>query len=154
VHLIRKAKFEAEKYPKKNVVKLYWQLKNLHNEMRAFLKENPPPEKRKEKKEEFEKKLNEIINYKSWCKEAKNIIDNWLIAYKGHWLTAIEIEGISLDNNLCERKIRNSIGWRKMLGGHKTEEGARQYAIIQTFRQTCSHRGKYPYNELLNVLRS
>jgi hypothetical protein len=153
-HLIRKAKFEAEKHPKKNIVRLYEQLKSFHNEMKDFLLENPPPEKRKERKKEFEKKLNEIINYKSWCKEAKSIVDNWLIAYKGHWLTAIEVEGISLDNNICERKIRNSIGWRKMLGGHRTKEGAEQYAIIQTIRQTWIHQGKYPYNELLNVLKT
>jgi len=154
VHLLRKAKFEAEKYPKKNIVKLYEQLKNLHKEMSNFLKENPPPDARKERKIEFEKKLNQIINYKHWCKEAKSIIDNWLIAYRGHWLTAIEIEGITLDNNLCERKIRGSIGWRKMLGGHKTREGAKQYAIIQTHRQTWNHQGKYPYNEMLAVIRN
>ena len=154
VHLMRKAKFEAEKYPKKNIVKFYEQLKHLHKEMADFLKENPSKELRIEKKKEFEKKLNEIINYKYWCKEAKSIVDNWLIAYRGHWLTAIEIIGISLDNNLCERKIRNSIGWRKMLGGHRTKEGAKQYAVIQTHRQTWMHQGKYPYNELLNVIRN
>ncbi len=154
VHLLRKARFEAEKYPNKNVVKFYEQLKHLHKEMADFLKENPPPDLRKEKKIEFEKKLNEIINYRHWCKEAKSIIDNWLIAYRGHWLTAIEIEGISLDNNVCEIKIRGSIGWRKMLGGHRTGEGAKQYAIIETHRQTWKHQGKYPYNELLNVLRN
>src|SRR3989344_1137653 len=113
-HLIRKARFEAEKHPKKNIVKLYEQLKILYNELSDFLKENPSKKIRLEKKKEFEEKLNEIINYKNWCKEAKSIIDNWLIAYRGHWLTAIEIEGISLNNNLCERKIRGSIGWRKI----------------------------------------
>ncbi len=153
-HLLRKAKFEAEKYPKKNIVKFYEQLKHLHKEMANFLKENPSKELRTEKKIEFEKKLNKIINYKYWCKEAKSIIDNWLIVYRGHWLTAIEIEGISLDNNFCERKIRGSIGWRKMLGGHRTKEGAKQYAIIQTHRETWKHQGKYPYNELLNVLKN
>ena len=122
--------------------------------MADFLKENPVKEKKLEKKKEFEKKLNEIINYKYWCKEAKSIIDNWLIAYRGHWLTAIEIEGISLDNNLCEKKIRGSIGWRKMLGGHRTREGAKQYAIIRTHRQTWIHQKKYPYNELLNVIQN
>ena len=152
--MIRKARFEAEKYPRRNIVKFYEQLKHLHREMSDFLKENPPKELRIEKKIEFEEKLNEIINYKYWCKEARSIIDNRLKAYRNHWLTAIEIEGISLDNNLCERKIRNSIGWRKMLGGHRTREGAKQYAIIQTHRQTWRHHGKYPYNELLNVLRT
>src|SRR4030043_236797 len=145
-HLMRKVKFEAQKNPKKNIVKLYEQLKSLHREMADFLKENPSKELRIEKKKEFEKKLNEIINYKYWCKEAQRIVDNWLIAYRGHWLTAIEIEGISLDNNLCEQKIGGSIGWRKMLGGHKTREGAKQYAIIQTHRQPCKNQGKYPYN--------
>lgn len=154
VHFLRKLKFECEKYPKKNIVKLYEQLKSLHREMADFLKENPSSELRKEKKIEFEKKLNEIINYKYWCKEAKDIIANWLVAYRGHWLTAIEIEGISLDNNLCERKIRGSIGWRKMLGGHRTSEGAKQYAIIETHRQTWKHNGKYPYNELFNFLKN
>jgi len=153
-HLLRKAKFEAEKYPKKNIVKFYEQLKHLHREMADFLKENPSKEIRIEKKKEFEKKLNKIINYKHWCKEAKSIIDNRLKAYRNHWLTAIEIEGISLDNNICEREIRGSIGWRKMLGRHRTGEGARQYAIIQTHRQTWKHQGKYPYNELLNVIRN
>ncbi len=154
VHLIRKARFEAEKYPKKNIVKFYEQLKSLHKEMSDFLKENPSKELRIEKKKEFEEKLSKLINYKHWCKEAKSIVDNWLKAYRNHWLTAIEIKGISLDNNLCERKIRGSIGWRKMLGGHRTNEGAKQYAIIQTHRQTWIHRGKYPYNELLNVIKN
>ncbi len=154
VHLLRKAEFEAQKNPRKNVVKLYEQLKNLHKEMVDFLGEEPPPNKRKEKKIEFEKKLNQIINYKHWCKEAKSIVDNRLKEYRNHWLTAIEIEGISLDNNLCERKIRGSIGWRKMLGGHKTREGTKQYAIIETHRQTWKHQGKYPCNELLNFLKN
>jgi len=154
VHLLRKAKFEAEKYPRKNIVKLYEQLKSLHNEMKDFLLENPHPDLRRENKKEFENKLNEIINYKYWCKEARSIVDNWLIKYRGHWLTAIEIEGINLDNNFCERKIRGSIGWRKMLGGHRTKEGAKQYAIIQTHRQTWKYQGKSSYNELLNVIRN
>ena len=153
-HLLRKAKFEAQKNPRINIVKFYEQLKHLHKEMVDFLKENPSKELRIEKKKEFEKKLNEIINYKYWCKEAQSIIDNRLKAYRNHWLTAIEIEGISLDNNLCERKIRGSIGWRKMLGGHRTGGGAKQYAIIETHRQTWKHQGKYPYNELLNVIRN
>ena len=154
VHLLRKAKFESEKNPKKNIIKLYEQLKALHNEMKDFLLENPPPEMRSEKKKEYEKRLNEIMNYRNWCKEARSIVDNWLRKYRGHWLTAIEIEGINLDNNICERKIRKSIGWRKMLGGHRTKEGAKDYAIIQTHRLTWEHEEKYPYNELLNILKN
>ncbi len=153
-HLVRKAKFESEKYPRKNVKKLYEQLSNLYDEMKDFLKENPSKELRIKKKKEFENKLNEIINYRSWCAEAKSIIKNRIIMYRNQWLTAIEIEGISLDNNLCEREIRGSIGWRKMLGGHKTREGTKQYAIIQTHRKTWEHQGKKPYNELLDAIKN
>ncbi len=74
--------------------------------------------------------------------------------YRGHWLTAIEIEGVNLDNNICERKIRGLIGWRKMLGSHRTKEGAKQYSIIQTHRETWKHQGKYTYNELFNFLKN
>ena len=122
--------------------------------MKDFLKENPSLEIRKAKKKEFEEKLTQIINYKCWCKESQSIVDNWLKAYRNHWLTAIEIDGINLDNNFCERKIRASIGWRKMLGGHRTREGAKQYAIIQTHRQTWKHQGKCPYNEMLSVIKN
>lgn len=41
-----------------------------------------------------------------------------------------------------------------MLGGHKTRERVKQYAIIQTHRETGKHNGKYPYNEMLNVLKN
>jgi len=153
-HFLRKLKFEAEKNSDSDISKLYQQLKKLHKKMSDFLKTDPPPDLRKKKKKEYEKVLNNITNYKHWSPESRAIINNWLVTYRGHWLTAIEIEGISLDNSLCERKIRNSIGWRKMLGGHKTREGAKQYAIIQTHRQTWIHQGKHPYNELLNVIRS
>jgi transposase len=153
-HLVRKAKFESEKNPRKNVRKLYEQLSGLYEEMKDFLKENPSIEIRIKKKIEFEKKLDEIINYKYWCAEAKSIIKNRINAYKNQWLTAIEIEGVSLDNNICERKIRGSIGWRKMLGGHKTREGTKQYAIIQTHRMTWRHQEKNSYNQLLNAVRN
>ena len=35
-----------------------------------------------------------------------------------------------------------------MLGGHKTREGTKQYAIIQTHRMTWKYQGKNQYNEL------
>jgi len=154
VHLLRKAEYEAEKQPRKNIKKLYGQLKNLYEEMKDFLKGDPPPDMRLKMKKVFEKKLNLIINYKNWCSEAQSVVDNWLIAYRGHWLTAIEIPGVSLDNNICERGIRKGIGWRKMLGGHRTREGAKNYSIIETHRQTWKLQGKSPYCEMIEFLKN
>ena len=41
-----------------------------------------------------------------------------------------------------------------MLGGYRTREGTKEHAIIQAHRETWKHNGKYPYNELLNVLKN
>ena len=154
VHLLRKVEFEMEKNPKEDIDKLYEQLKSLYDKMINFLEDDPPETIRQKKKKYFEKKLNKIINYKGWGNESKAIIKNWLIEYRGHWLTAIEIQGISLDNNIAERGIRKSIGWRKMLGGHRTREGTRNYAIIETHRQTWKIQSKSPYNKLINFLKN
>lgn len=154
VHFLRKLKHEAEKYPDSTIPELYEQLKKLHRKMADFIKSDPSPDLRKRKKKEYEKILNDIINYKGWCQGARDIINNWLVTYKGHWLKAIEIPGISLDNNYCERKIRKCIGWRKMLGGHRTRHGTKEYAIIETHRQTWILHEKNPYEELLIFLKT
>lgn len=154
VHLLRKVEFEMEKNPKADIKILHQQLKSLYEEMAEFLKDDPSEIIRQKKKKYFERKLNKIINYKNWSDESKAIIKNWLIQYKGHWITAIEIPGISLENNIAERGIRKTIGWRKMLGGHRTREGTRNYAIIETHRQTWRLQNKSPYNEIVNFLKN
>jgi len=153
VHLLRKVEFEMEKDPGGDLEILYRQLKYLYEEMIKFLKEDSSEIVRQKKKKYFERKLNKIINYDGWCSEAKAIIKNWLIEYRGHWLTAIEVPGISLNNNAAERGIRKTIGWRKMLGGHRTREGTRNYAIIETHRQTWKLQNKSPYYELISFLK-
>ncbi len=42
---------------------------------------------------------------------------------------------------------------RKLLGGHRTEQGANDFAIIETHRQTWQLRGKSPYLEMIDYLR-
>src|SRR4030043_393269 len=153
IHLLRKVKFEAKNHPKKNLKKLYECLFSLYQEMADFLDTNPSIKLREEKKEVFEKRLNQIINYKHWCKEVKDIIDNWLIAYRNHWLTAITVPGIRLDNNIDERGIRKVIPTRKLLGGHRTIQGSKNFAIIETHRQTWKLQGKSSFLALNESLR-
>ncbi len=151
IHFLRKLEYEAEK--DSNVKELYNQMSGFYHEMKEFLKENPPPKIRKIKKLYFEKRLKTIMNYKRWNDKSNEIIKNWLIEYKGHWLTAIEIEGINLENNISERGIRNVIPWRKILGGHRTKEGAYNFAVIESHRQTWKMQDKSPYLEIINHLR-
>ena len=153
IHLLRKVKFESKNHPRKNLRKLYGCLSSLYKEMSDFLDTNPSMKLREKKKKVFEEKLNTIINYRYWCKEAKAIIDNWLVAYRGHWLTAITVPGIRLDNNIDERGIRKVIPTRKLLGGHRTRQGSKNFAIIETHRQTWKLRGKSSFLALNESLR-
>jgi transposase len=151
VHFLRKLEFEGEK--DENVRQLYEQMLDFYKEIKDFLSENPPYDIRKKKKLYFERKLKRIMNYKGWNAKSKEIIKNWLIEYKGHWLTAIEIEGINLDNNISERGIRKVIPWRKILGGHRTKEGAYNFAVIESHRQTWKMQEKSPYLEMISHLK-
>lgn len=153
IHLLRKIKFESKNHPRKNLKKLYECLFRLYQEMSDFLDTNPSMELREKKKRIFEEKLQMIVNYRYWCKEAKDIIDNWLIAYRDHWLTAITTPGIRLDNNIDERGIRKVIPTRKLLGGHRTIQGSKNFAIIETHRQTWKLQGKSSFSALNESLR-
>lgn len=152
IHLLRKAHFEMEKFPKGDIKVLYEELLNLYYAMKDFLEKEPSMEERERKYKIFNKKLDAIKRYRWKSKPAQDIIKNWIEKYEGHWLTAILIPGIRLDNNVAERGIRPMIPTRKLLGGHRTIEGAKNFAIIETHRQTWKMHGKSSYNALVEHL--
>jgi len=85
-------------------------------------------------------------------KQAKGIIDNWLKQFEGQWFVGVMMPEVELTNNRDERGIRKVIPTRKNLGGHRTEEGAEDFAIIETHRQTWKLKNKSPYTKLINFL--
>jgi len=152
-HLLRTTYTLAMENPKKDIVLLHRWLTNLFNEMANFLEEDPPPDKREKMFNYFDGKLEDIINYNWKSKEARGIVKNRLMKYRDDWCTAILIPGVSLTNNDTERYIRSAIPTRKLLGGHRTEEGAEYYAITQSLRLTWKLRGLSPYGEMINKFR-
>jgi len=153
IHLLRKTYFEKEKNPRADVCELYEQLSNLYQAMKEFLARDPSIEVRKKEYRKFDKQLRGLKNYRWKSKSAQDIVKNWLEEYDGHWLTAILIPGVTLDNNVAERGIRKVIPWRKLLGGHRTWEGTKNFAIIETHRQTWQMNGKSSYGALVDHLR-
>jgi len=152
-HLLRRTHYLAEQYPKKDIVKLHEWLTNLFNEMKNFLETDPPPDKREKKYKLFEGKFKKIENHPWKSEEAKGIVKNWLKRYNEDWLTAILIPGVELTNNKTEREIRGVIPTRKLLGCHRTEEGAKYFAITESLRRTWKLRGLSPYQEMINKFR-
>jgi len=148
-HLLRTTYTLAIENPKKDIVLLHQWLTSLFNEMSNFLKEDPPPNKREKMFNYFDGKLEDIIRHDWKSKEAVSIVKNRLIKFRDDWCTAIIIAGVSLTNNDTERHIRSAIPTRKMLGGHRTEEGAKYYAITQSLRLTWKLRGLSPYHEMI-----
>lgn len=153
-HLLRYTHSLAEQYKNEDITRLHRSLDNLFNEMSNFLKKKPPPKIRRKRYEIFNRKLREIMNIKWKSQQAKDVVKNWLKEYEGHWLTAIRFVGVELTNNKTERDLRKVIPTRKLLGCHRTEEGTKYFAIIETHRQTWKVMGESPYLKMAEHLRS
>lgn len=148
-HLLRTTYTLAMENPEKDIVLLHRWLTNLFNEMSDFLKEDPPPNEREKMFNYFDGKLEDIINSNWKSGEAKCIVKNRLVKFRDDWCTAILFPGVDLTNNDTERYIRTAIPTRKMLGGHRTEEGAEYYAITQSLRLTWKLRGLSAYHKMI-----
>lgn len=148
-HLLRKTHSLALEFKDKDIVKLHKYLSSLFNEMNNFLKTKPDLIEREKKYLEFDKTIESITNYNWKSKQAKDIVKNWLVKYRGHWITAIKIPEVNLTNNDTERYIRGSIPTRKLLGGHRTEEGTKYFAITESLRKTWKLRCLSPYHEMI-----
>jgi transposase len=148
-HLLRTTYTLSIENPKKDIFLLHQWLTNLFNEMKDFLDEDPPPDKREKMFNYFDGKLEDIINHNWKSKWAISIVKNRLIKFRNDWCTAILFSGVPLTNNDTESHIRTAIPTRKMLGGHRTEEGAEYYAITQSLILTWRLRGLSAYHEMI-----
>lgn len=153
VHLLRKTHFEADKHPRRNIVKLHEELSNMYDDVVSFLETKPAFEQRVWQSVMYHQKLQRIARHRWRSAPAQNIANDWLKRYEGQWLVPVIMPEISMTNNIDERGIRKVIPTRKLLGGHRTDKGARNFAIIETHRQTWRLRGQSPYCMLVDYLR-
>ena len=152
-HLLRKTFYLKEDHPKSDINILHRQLTDLYDEAEKYRTMNMSESERIWTGIRLTQKLQRITNNKWKSKESKSIAKNWLKEYEGQWLVGVFMPDVELTNNKDERGIRKVIPTRKLLGGHRTEKGAEDFAIIETNRQTWKLNQKSPYLELLNYLR-
>jgi transposase len=151
-HLLRRTFFMKKNNPTGDIVQLHDQLTALYEEAERYRIANLTDSERIWTGIRLTQKL-QRITYTEWkSNEAKLIIENWLKAFSGQWLVGVFIPQVEFTNNKDERGIRKVIPTRKMLGGHRTEEGAKDFAIIETNRQTWKLQGKSPHAELVKYL--
>jgi hypothetical protein len=154
VHLLRKTHFEAQRHPRRNIIRLHGELSNMYDDVTGFLETKPTFEQRVWQSIMYHQKLQRIAKHRWRSAPAQNIVNDWLKEYEGQWLVPVIMPEISLTNNIDERGIRKVIPTRKLLGGHRTERGAKNFAIIETHRQTWKLREQSPYNMLADYLRN
>ncbi len=152
-HLLRRTFFMKKKNPKEDITQLHDQLTALYKEAEEYRTMNLTDSERIWTGIRLTQKLQRVTYTKWKSKEAQSIVENWLKAFSGQWLVGVFIPQVELTNNKDERGIRKVIPTRKMLGGHRTQEGADNFAVIETNRQTWKLQGKSPYTELVNYLR-
>jgi transposase len=151
-HLLRKTHFEKKKAENKDIVKLHEQLTILYKDVNKFLEASPSFEQRVWNAIMYNQKLQRIANYRWKSNSAKSITENMLKGFDGQWLVGVIMPEVELTNNKDERGIRKVIPHRKLLGGHRTKQGAYDFAVIESHRQTWRLRNESPYNKLVDYL--
>jgi transposase len=68
-------------------------------------------------------------------------------------LTFLDHPQAPYDNNGSERAVRNRVIHRKVTGGFRTIEGARQHDIIASVIETAKRQGQNVFDHLLFLLR-
>lgn len=153
-HLLRKTHFEKEKSPKKDIAYLHEQLTMLYNNVNAFIESNPSFEDRVWNGIMYNQKLQRITNHKWKSDAAKSVAANMLKTHQGQWFVGVIMPEVELTNNKDERGIRKVIPTRKLLGGHRTKQGAYDFAVIESHRQTWKLRNESSYHKLYDYLKN
>jgi transposase len=93
-------------------------------------------------KQEYERKLTEIIQSK--YKEEQNLVHalNYIIEYFDNWFTFLKYSGVESTNNRAERALRPLVVQRKVSQHTWSEEGREGLAITQTLYQTSKLRNE------------
>lgn len=152
VHLLRISK-EAVlvKGSSKEVRSLHRRLKQIYHQLDKIIKMPFDKEERNAYYQEFEAKLQEIIQTKYQSADCLKI--QIRIKNQGNNLiTALLFPNVPLDNNLAERGVRPSVIVRKISGGSRSDIGAQTFAVNMSIIQTIKMRNQPLIPTLHNLL--
>lgn len=142
VHLLRVSKESVlAKGSSKEVRSLHKRLKHTYHQLERIIKLPFDEKERNVYHQEFEDKLQEIIQTGYQSEDALKIQGR--IKNQGdNLITAILFPNVPLDNNLAERGVRPSVIVRKISGGSRSNIGAETFAINMSVIQTIKMRNQ------------
>ncbi len=141
VHLMRDVNNELDIKPKNTV------LKKIKQQIKQIIKKGLKIQKQKKslKKEQQTSKLKErllkLCQLKSSDKKTKNLIAR-INRYQDHLLQFVNHEDAEFHNNRAERALRPAVIFRKVSFGNRTEQGAENFAVLNSVLETGRLKNK------------
>jgi transposase len=146
-HLLRESKDLAEKI--EEAVPLHQALKELYEELNSKLKNDPPPEVRRELWNTARAKLRHWIKKEYDNEKVRKLIGKISNGFE-YWFTFVIHPGVEPTNNRAERALREHVVLRKIMGTLRNGKGTSIHESIMTVLSTW---GQYGLNKL-QMLRS
>lgn len=83
--------------------------------------------------------------------ESRNLHQRFLL-HRDHLFTFLSVPGVPPTNNASEQALRNSVIYRKVTGGFRSDWGASAYANVASVLETARRRGQDFLDTLLSLL--
>jgi transposase len=83
--------------------------------------------------------------------ESQNLHQRFLL-HRDHLFTFLSVPGVPPTNNASEQALRNSVIYRKVTGGFRSDGGASAYANVASVLETARRRGQHVLGTLLSLL--
>ncbi len=123
-----------------------------YKELKEFLAKNPNMAERRNRKEIWDKEMEELVNQFIGCKKLERPV-NYIKNGLGNWYTCLLYPGMDPTNNLAEQAIREHVLVRKIIGSFHSEKGSENYQYIASLLATWRLQNKNGFKEMEQVLR-
>lgn len=141
VHLMRDVNNELDIKPKSTVLKkLKQQIKQIIKKGQQIQKQQKSL-KKEQQKSKLKARLLKLCQLKSSDKKTKNLITR-IDRYQDHLLQFVNHEDAEFHNNRAERALRPAVIFRKISFGNRTEQGAENFAILNSVLETGRLKNK------------
>jgi len=149
-HLLREAEDRAGKIEEAEPISE--KLHKLYENLTEFVGKDPPPNKRKKRKEKAEKELEELLDKDYENERVENLVKK-INNGKKHWFTFVTEPGIEPTNNQAERALREHVVHRKIIGGLRSQKGMEIHETIMTLLTTWKQQDLDPYKEMVKATK-
>jgi len=99
----------------------------------------------------IERACDALLNQVPRSPESQNLRQRFLL-HRDHLFTFLSVPGVPPTNNASEQALRNSVVYRKVTGGFRSDWGASAYANVASVLETARRRGQDFLDTLLSLL--